>query len=169
MGAWVLTNYVNRQREKGNAEKKKEGQVALELVKNFLEHGFDQLSLEKKYHFLNKCSPKKLPALAQKRSDIPILYSWIHYAPIQWFDHLKMLEEELKSAEERKKNVNLVKKCSFCTAPESDLRKHKVCSACKSAFYCTTDCQKYHWQKSHKAECKEFAAKHAAAAKKTGK
>lgn len=109
-------------------------------MKNFLENGFDHLSLEKKYHFINKFSPKKLPALAEKRSSLPHLYSWIHYAPIQWFDHLRKLEEELKTAEERKKNADLVKKCSFCTAPESDLRKHKVCSACKSAFYCTTDC-----------------------------
>ncbi|TNV72802.1 hypothetical protein FGO68_gene17252 [Halteria grandinella] len=169
LGAWVLTNMVNRQREKGKTEKKKQAQVALDLVKNFLENGFDHLSLEKKYHFINKFSPKKLPALAEKRSSLPHLYSWIHYAPIQWFDHLKKLEEELKTAEERKKNADLVKKCSFCTAPESDLRKHKVCSACKSAFYCTTDCQKYDWQKKHKGECKELAAKAAAAAKKTGK
>lgn len=166
LGAWVLTNYVNRQREKGRAEKKKQGQVALELVKNFLENGFDQLVQEKKYYFLNKYSPKKLPALAEKRSSIEHLYSWSHYAPIQWFDHLKKLDDDQKLADDRKKNAHLVKKCSFCSAPESDLRKHKVCSACKSAFYCTGDCQKYDWQKKHKAECKDLAAKYAILSKK---
>ena len=55
----------------------------------------------------------------------------MHYAPQGWFDHLKKIEDDLKTAEERKKNANLVKKCSFCMAPESDIRKHKVCSACK--------------------------------------
>jgi hypothetical protein len=114
LGAWVLTNYVNTQKEKGKAEKKKQAAVALEIVKNFLEHGYDQLANEKKFHFINKYSPKKLPALAEKRSAIPHLYSWVHYAPIQWFDHLRKLEEEAKTVEERKRNADLVKKCSFC-------------------------------------------------------
>ncbi len=90
----------------------------------------------------------------------------MHYAPQQWFEHVRKLEEEAKIADDRKKNADLVKKCSFCTAPETDLRKHKVCSACKSAFYCSGDCQKYDWQKKHKGECKELAAKAAEAAKK---
>lgn len=35
--------------------------VALELVEKFLESGLDVLSDEKKYNFINKFSPKKLP------------------------------------------------------------------------------------------------------------
>ena len=108
---------------------------------------------------MNKFSPKKLPQEQIKRESIPFIYSWMHYAPQQWFEHIKKLEDDAKMSEERKKNVALVKKCNFCGAPESDLRKHKVCSACKSAFYCTGDCQKYDWQKKHKGECKELAAK----------
>ena len=92
----------------------------------------------------------------------------MHYAPQQWFDHMKKLDEEAKVAEDRKNNVNLIKKCSFCGAPESEARKHKVCSACRSAFYCTGDCQKYDWQKKHKGECKDLAAKAAMKAKKLG-
>jgi hypothetical protein len=61
VGLWALTNYCNRQKEKGKLEKKKQGGVALDLVKNYLEHGFEQLGQEKKYFFLNKYSPKKLP------------------------------------------------------------------------------------------------------------
>ena len=37
-------------------------QVAIEIVKSYLEHGLDNLGQENKYHFLNKFSPKKLPA-----------------------------------------------------------------------------------------------------------
>ncbi len=64
----------------------------------------------------------------------------------------------MKSAEERKKNPD-AKKCSFCSAPEGNVRKHKLCSACKQALYCSTDCQKYDWQKKHKTECKELQKK----------
>lgn len=159
LGIWALTNYSMRQKEKGLQEKRKMAQVAIEIVKSYLEHGLDNLGQENKYNFLNKFSPKKLPAQRIRRDQIDFIYSWNHYAPQQWFEHLVRLEEETKQAEDRKKNQDLVKKCSFCGAPESDLRKHKVCSACKQAFYCTGDCQKYDWQKKHKAECKELQAK----------
>lgn len=145
VGLWILTNYSNRQKEKNLPEKKKRAQVAIEIVKSYLEHGYDNIGQEKKYYFMNKFSPKKFPDQQIKRESIEFIYSWMHYAPQQWFEHLRRLEEEAKISEDRKKNVVLVKKCSFCGAPESDLRKHKVCSACKEAFYCTGDCQKYDW------------------------
>ncbi len=106
---------------------------------------------------MNRFSPKKCPDQQIKRSQIEHLYSWSHYAPQSWYDHLKKLEEEARTAEEKKNNP--AKKCNFCAAPESDLRKHKVCSACKQAFYCSADCQKYDWSKKHKVECKELQAK----------
>lgn len=80
---------------------------------------------------MNKFSPKKLPGQHVRRDSITFIYSWLHYAPQAWFEHHKKLEEEAKMSEERKKNANLIKKCNFCAAPETDLRKHKVCSACK--------------------------------------
>lgn len=40
---WVLTNYANRQREKGKTEKRKMAQVAVEIVKKYLEDGFEYL------------------------------------------------------------------------------------------------------------------------------
>lgn len=159
VGVWLLTNYAERQKEKGKTEKKKQAGVALDIVKSYLEHGFDQIGQEKKYHFMNKYSPKKLPAAQVKRENLPFIYSWMHYAPQQWFEHIRKLEDDARLAEERKKNTTLVKKCSFCGAPESDIRKHKVCSACKQAFYCSADCQKYDWTKKHKVECKENQAK----------
>lgn len=159
LGLWALTNYSMHQKEKGLLEKKKRASVAIEIVKSYLEHGFDNLGQENKYNFLNKFSPKKFPEQRIRRDQVPFIYSWMHYAPQQWFDHLNKLDEEAKISEERKKNADLVKKCSFCGAPESDIRKHKVCSACKQAFYCTADCQKYDWQKKHKGECKELQAK----------
>lgn len=48
--------------------------------------------------------------------------------------------------------------CSACNAgygrnppPPGPL---KVCSGCKNAFYCNKACQKEHWKRKHKAECK---------------
>lgn len=64
----------------------------------------------------------------------------------------------MKASTDKLANAN-VKKCTFCATPESETRKHKVCSACKQAFYCCADCQKYDWQKTHKAICKELQAK----------
>jgi hypothetical protein len=46
MGLWVLTNYANRQQEKGKTEKRKMAQVAIEIVKNYQENGFDYLGKE---------------------------------------------------------------------------------------------------------------------------
>ena len=41
LGVWVLTNYCERQKEKGKLDKKKQGAVALDILKNYLEHGLD--------------------------------------------------------------------------------------------------------------------------------
>lgn len=87
---------------------------------------------------MNKYGPKKCPEKHIKREKVDFIYSWSHYAPQGWYEHLKKIEEDKKTAEDRKNNPQ--KKCTFCAAPESDLRKHKVCSACKSAFYCSPDC-----------------------------
>lgn len=43
MGLWVLTNYANKQREKGKTDKRKMALVAVEIVKKFLESGYDYL------------------------------------------------------------------------------------------------------------------------------
>lgn len=96
LGLWALTNYSMRQKEKGKADKKKRAQVAIEIVKSYLEHGFDLIGQEKKYHFINKFSPKKLPQEHIRRESIPFIYSWMHYAPQQWFEHLHKLEQEAK-------------------------------------------------------------------------
>jgi len=40
-GLWALKNYVTYQTEKGNDEKKRKARVAIDLLSNFLEHGFD--------------------------------------------------------------------------------------------------------------------------------
>jgi hypothetical protein len=61
IGLWVLTNYCNRQKEKGKADKRKQGQVAIDIVKSYLEQNLDYLGKENKYHFINKFSPKKFP------------------------------------------------------------------------------------------------------------
>jgi MYND finger len=163
MGMWVLTNYANRQQEKGKTEKRKMALVCVDIIKKYIEEGYDYLGKEGKYNLINKFGPKKCPAQQIHREHLPFLYSWMHYAPQTWYKHVKKLEEEMKSEAEKRKNPDAFKKCTFCSAPESELRKHKVCSACKQAFYCSADCQRYDWQKKHKTECKELQK---AAAKK---
>ncbi|TFY81960.1 hypothetical protein EWM64_g2054 [Hericium alpestre] len=47
------------------------------------------------------------------------------------------------------------KKCDFCGKMDSGDLKLKACSACHSARYCSSSCQKNHW-KAHKLTCKPF-------------
>ena len=44
--------------------------------------------------------------------------------------------------------------CILCGASGST----KKCSSCKTAYYCSRDCQMAHW-KTHKEFCKKMAAK----------
>ena len=100
VGLWVLTNYCSRQKDKGKTEKRKKGLIAIELIKSYLEAGFDYIGKENKYNFINKYSPKKLPNEQVHRDKIQFLYSWSHYAPQGWYDHLKKLESDSKLLED---------------------------------------------------------------------
>lgn len=60
-GLWALKNYELRQADKGNDEKKKRARVGYDLISEFLEHGYDNLSKLVKYNLKNKYNPKKLP------------------------------------------------------------------------------------------------------------
>jgi hypothetical protein len=44
-------------------------------------------------------------------------------------------------------------KCSLCS---KHLSKIRACSKCRTALYCSSDCQKKHWPK-HKTECSNKA------------
>ena len=84
-GLWALKNYQEAQTVKGNEEKKKLARAAIDLITKYLETGFDNLGIEKKYNMLNRFGPKKCPDRQVVRGSIPILYSWMHYAPLDWF------------------------------------------------------------------------------------
>ena len=55
---------------------KKKCQVAIELIEKYLDVEKEVLGDEKKYHFINKFSPKKCPKEQVIRGDIEISYSW---------------------------------------------------------------------------------------------
>lgn len=59
---------------------------AIDLITKYLDSGFDMLGIENKYNMLNRFGPKKCPAKKVARSSINILYSWMHYAPLNWFE-----------------------------------------------------------------------------------
>ena len=74
---------------------------------------------------------------------------------MQWFEFHKKQDQDIKNLKEGK----LWKLCSACQSPEGMTIKHKVCSACKTRFYCSVDCQRNDWKQGHKDECKELAKK----------
>jgi hypothetical protein len=57
------------------------------------------------------------------------------------------------------KALPMGKICSNCQSPEGSALKHKICSACKTRFYCSVDCQRADWKGGHKEVCKMLAAK----------
>ena len=77
---------------KGNEEKKKMARCAIDLITKYNETGLDILGQEKKYNMLNRFGPKKFPDKLVVRSSIPILYSWMHYAPLQWFQQQRQFQ-----------------------------------------------------------------------------
>ena len=85
-GLWAMRNYLATVTQKGNDEKKKLARTAIDLVTKYLESDMDVLGVEKKYNMLNRFGPKRCPDKRVVRSSIPILYSWMHYAPLAWFD-----------------------------------------------------------------------------------
>lgn len=53
-----------------------------------------------------------------------------------------------------------------CSNPDCETRdqldrklKLKTCAGCKGAKYCSTECQKVHWKKTHKKMCKALRAR----------
>lgn len=157
-GLWALKNYELRCAEKGKDEKKKKARVAIDLISDYLTNNWDNLGKVAKYNLKNRYGPKKLPDQAVSRESIKHIYSWTHYAPLSWFQHLAKLEDRTKVAQKTGKQMEFPQ-CSYCGAPETETIKHKRCSQCKQALYCSADCQRYHWKAGHKDECKKLAAK----------
>lgn len=152
-GLWVLKNYEMRMADKGRDEKKKKARNAIELINEYLEHGFDNLGKLAKYNMKNKYSPKKLPEQAKTRESIANIYSWNHYAPLSWFQHIRKMEDLVKQAQTDGAPIQF-NMCSYCGSPESQTIKHKRCSQCRQRLYCSQECQKNDWKKSHSKECK---------------
>ena len=96
-GLWALKNYQMSQTQKGNEEKKRMARNAIDLVTKYLETGLDILGVENKYNMLNRFGPKKCPAKRITRRSIPILYSWMHYAPLQWFEQQRSFAQAVSS------------------------------------------------------------------------
>ena len=143
-GLWALKNYQEAQTLKGNDEKKKIARCAIDLMTKYLDSGMDVLGVEKKYNMLNRFGPKKCPDKKVVRGTIPILYSWMHYAPLNWFEQQKQFQSACAASADHQGGPQF-KLCSYCSAPEGDSVKHKQCSQCKQMYYCSVKCQRAHW------------------------
>ena len=137
-GLWALKRYATMAKEAGDKDLKKRISVATELVEKYLESGFDVLGDEKKFNFINKFGPKKMPDAVIARNSIQHLYSWSHYAPLAWFQHQKKQASDQRKAADGKTTALIF--CNACQSPEGSVLKHKVCSACKQVYYCSVEC-----------------------------
>jgi hypothetical protein len=84
--------------EQGKTEKRKQAKNAQDLVEEFLANGFEKLGKQSMYNMKNKFCPKKLPAEKKVRADLAQLYSWNHYAPLKWFEHLRRFDDNVQNA-----------------------------------------------------------------------
>ena len=115
--------------------------TAQDLIQKYLESGFDNLGKESKYNLANRFGPKKCPDKAISKADVQHVYSWAHYAPQTWYEEMHKHEKAVQDAKDNKGAATpTMRLCSYCSSPESDKIKHKVCSQCKQTFYCTVDC-----------------------------
>ena len=60
--------------------------------------------------------------------------------------------------EDKQQTGKISQECAMCGVPKAIVGKLKRCSGCYMTSYCSTDCQRLHWQK-HKQECWHKAAR----------
>ena len=65
---------------------------------------------------------------------------------------------DIKSTREGKAPEGKI--CAACGSFEGITLKHKVCSNCKSVYYCSQECQRVHWKNGHKEQCKILKAEY---------
>ena len=75
-GLWALKRQATMAKEAGDAELRKKANAATELIEKFLDGGYEAISDEKRYNFVNKFSPKKCPDQAIERANDTQIYSW---------------------------------------------------------------------------------------------
>ena len=60
--------------------------------------------------------------------------------------------------EDKQQTGKISQECAMCGVAKAIVGKLKRCSGCYMTNYCSTDCQRLHWQK-HKQECLQNAAR----------
>lgn len=117
-GLWQLKQVAKLAKEADDKDLKKRVTIATELVEKYLESGFDVIGNEKKFHFINKFGPKKMPEAVIARDSIEHLYSWSHFAPLPWFQHLKRQAAEIKRI--KQENAAPTSQINASTIPAKD-------------------------------------------------
>jgi len=112
VGLWALNCLLDQAKEQKDTEMKKKLTLCIDIIEKYLDSSFGVLGDEKKYNFMNKFGPKKCPEQRIARSDLKNVYAWLHYAPLQWFEHIKRTDQELKNQREGK--TVFQKLCSSC-------------------------------------------------------
>ena len=63
----------------------------------------------------------------------------------------------LKRARSQAVPESLDRVCSHCSTQASESNHLMTCARCKSAFYCSRNCQRAHWKAGHKKICVAFS------------
>ena len=77
-GLWMAQRFAARSKLVDDADGRKRAQIVCDIIEKHMDEqgGKESLYDEKKFNFINKFGPKKLPDQVIARSDLKHLYSW---------------------------------------------------------------------------------------------
>ena len=77
-GLWMAKRFAARSKLEGDADGRKRATTVADIIEKHMDEQDGQAFLadEKKYNFINKFGPKKLPDQVVARSSLKHLYTW---------------------------------------------------------------------------------------------
>eukprot|EP00797_Seminavis_robusta_P001958 Sro111_g055270.1 Inherit from bactNOG: tetratricopeptide (577) ;mRNA; f:53324-55277 len=89
-------------------------------------------------------------------SDDWVSFRYTDLAGVPFWNVLLTATLEEEETKEEEVSPPGTPKCWFCSAPETPDKKHKRCSVCSMAMYCSRECQTKDWKRKHRKECKRI-------------
>jgi hypothetical protein len=97
-----------------------------------------------------------------KKNKAGFTNTFVEPVPGSFLGHLVQEKVQAISDDMVRSMEKLEHSCGFCKAAPSGDEKFAVCSRCGALSYCSSKCQKAHWQQEHKVCCKPKSVKYPA-------
>eukprot|EP01083_Nonionella_stella_P216421 777940_1 len=151
-------------------------QTLVEQLTSISEAYFEEKNTNKQYHqyqdkqklkeaFVWMVICKILYALGSNEELQPMITIFTSIEFIEWRQKHQMQDDGIKYAQEEFEwtsftNRLIGRQCANCNKQEardkSKKERFSKCASCRYVFYCSSKCQKYHWKKQHRKDCKNI-------------